>query len=155
VLHVAHRCRKKAYCHDSYVVPITTWEGHLKHLKHLIWKRRNESAGLKTFFHLKSPQKLSFWRGALPITLSRSADAPPYTIREHYNTPLALLRQRYRFWERWRPLKPTRERYNALMALLREHYLFWAVVKRLRWMGEASFHSWKVVGFESLVQPWS
>ena len=145
----------KAYCHDAYVVPITTWERHLKHLKHLIWKRRNESSGLQTFCHLKAPQKLSFWRGALPLTLSRSIVAPPYTVRECYNAPLALLRERYRFWEHWRPLKLTRERYNALMAILRERYLFWVVVKLLRWMGEAYFHSWKAVGFESLVHPWS
>ena len=95
----------KEYCHDAYVMPITTWERHLKHLKHLIWKRRNESTGLQTFCHLKAPQKLSFWRGALPYTSYGSTDAPPYTVRERYNAPLALLRERYRFWKRWRPPK--------------------------------------------------
>jgi hypothetical protein len=37
---------EKAYCHNSYVVLITTSEGHLKHLKHLIWKKRNGLTGL-------------------------------------------------------------------------------------------------------------
>ena len=96
---------REAYYHDAYVVPITTWEGHLKHLKHLIWKRRNESTGLQTFCHLKAPQKLRFWRGALPLTLSRSVDAPPYTIRERYKAPLALLRECYGFWKHWHPPK--------------------------------------------------
>jgi hypothetical protein len=41
--------------------------------------------GLQTFCHLKAPQKLIFWRGALPLTLSRSTGAPPYTVRERYN----------------------------------------------------------------------
>ena len=38
----------KAYCHNAYVVPITTLERHLKHIKHLIWKKRNGSTELCT-----------------------------------------------------------------------------------------------------------
>jgi hypothetical protein len=33
---------RKAYCHDAYVVPIMTSRRHLTHIKHLIWKRRND-----------------------------------------------------------------------------------------------------------------
>jgi hypothetical protein len=96
----------------------------LKRLKHLIWKRRNESAGLQTFFHLKAPQKLSFWRGALPYTSSGSAGAPPYTVWERYKALWPLCRSAPTLRSTGAPLKPTRERYSALSALLRERYLF-------------------------------
>jgi hypothetical protein len=42
---------------------------------------------------------------ALPYTSSQSTDAPPYTVWERYKSPLALLRERYRFSEHWRPPK--------------------------------------------------
>jgi hypothetical protein len=51
------------------------------------------------------------------------------------------------------PLEPTRERYNTLMPLLRERCLIWVVVDLLRRIREGYFHSWKAVGFKSLVQP--
>ena len=146
---------KKECCHDAYVMPIMTWEGHLKHLKHLIWKRRNESTSLQTFFHLKAPQKLSFGEERSPLHYL-GALALPHTLSG------SVIKLLWPFWgssidfeSTGAPLKPTREHYNTLMVLLRERYLFRAVVKLLRWMGEGSFHSWNAVGFESLVHPWS
>ena len=42
---------------------------------------------LANLFPYESTSKTEFWRGALPLTLSRSAGAPPYTVRDRYNTP--------------------------------------------------------------------
>jgi hypothetical protein len=67
---------EKEYCHNFYVVPITTSEGHLKHLKQLIWKKRN---GLTEFIHLfplENPFKRYFWRGALTHILLGSVITP-------------------------------------------------------------------------------
>jgi hypothetical protein len=47
--------------------------------------------GLMNLFPSENTQKTKFWRRALPYTSSGSADAPPYTVWEHYKSPLALL----------------------------------------------------------------
>jgi hypothetical protein len=51
---------EKAYYHPIYVVPIMTSEGHLKHLKQLIWKQRNGLAKFINLFPLKNPLKIHF-----------------------------------------------------------------------------------------------
>jgi hypothetical protein len=117
---------EKEYCHTVYVVPIMTSEGHLKHLKQLIWKKRNGLTKFINLLPLENPLKRYFWRGALPYTLTRSTGA------------LCTL---------------LGERYNALVALLGEHYLFWEKFGLLRRVRERSLQSLKAVGFESLVKP--
>jgi hypothetical protein len=129
VSHFGHKCRKcqkKSYCHTVYVVPITTSEGHLKHLKQLIWKQRNGLTKFINLLPLKNPLKIHFWRGALPYTLTGSAGAPCTLLGE---------------------------RYSALVPLLGERCLFWAKFGLLRRMRERSLQSLKAVGFESLVKP--
>jgi hypothetical protein len=66
---------EKSYCHTVYVVPITTLEGHLKHLKQLIWKKRNGLTKFINLLPLENPLKRHFWRGALPYTLTGSVGA--------------------------------------------------------------------------------
>ena len=64
---------ENAYCHNVYVVPIKTSKGHLKHLKQLIWKKRN---GLTEIINLFPLEKRYFWRGELPHILLGSVIMP-------------------------------------------------------------------------------
>ena len=80
----------KPYFHNSYVVPTMTSERLLKHLKHLIRKKRN---GLTEFMNLlpfERTTKIEFQRRTLPYTTVRSVGTPLYTLRESYNARSTL-----------------------------------------------------------------
>jgi hypothetical protein len=86
---------EKSYCHNVYVMPITTSEGHLKHLKQLIWKKMNGLTKFINLLPLENPLKRHFWRGPLPYKLTGSVGALCTLLGEHYNDLVPLLGERY------------------------------------------------------------
>jgi hypothetical protein len=85
----------KTYYHIFYVVPIMTSERHLKHLKQLIWKKRNGLTKFINLLPLENPLNFFFWRGPLPYKLTGSVGALCTLLGEHYNDLVPLLGERY------------------------------------------------------------
>ena len=86
---------KKAYCHDAHVMPVNDIKRILGTCQTLDLEEEERLTGLMNLLPSENTQKTMFWRRTLPYTSSGSVGAPPYTVREHYKSPLTLLRENW------------------------------------------------------------